>query len=143
MSRLSVRGEGQWLYEANGREVLDAYNNVAHVGHCHPYVVEALYRQAKTLTLIPAIIQIDPNYAERLVASSPNGLNSCVFTCTGSEANDVAWRLPHHSQATLALLQPGIPITEIQPFSKQSMVHRQSLNVTHRHGGEPCLRHVF
>ncbi len=44
-----VRGEGVWLYDADGRAYLDVYNNVAHVGHCHPHVVDALQRQAATL----------------------------------------------------------------------------------------------
>ena len=44
-----VRGEGVWLFDADGRRYLDCYNNVASVGHCHPRVVEALSRQAATL----------------------------------------------------------------------------------------------
>lgn len=44
-----VRGEGVWLFDADGKRYLDAYNNVPHVGHCHPDVVAALARQAATL----------------------------------------------------------------------------------------------
>ena len=44
-----VKGEGVWLIDADGRRYLDAYNNVPHVGHCHPHVVEAICRQAATL----------------------------------------------------------------------------------------------
>ena len=44
-----VRGEGVWLYDAAGDRYLDAYNNVASVGHCHPQVVEAIARQAAAL----------------------------------------------------------------------------------------------
>lgn len=89
-----VRGEGQWLYEGDGRKVLDAYNNVAHVGHCHPFVVEALCRQARTLnTNTRYLFESILDYAEKLTAFAPSGLNACMFTCTGSEANDVAWRL--------------------------------------------------
>ncbi|HEY0342750.1 MAG TPA: aminotransferase class III-fold pyridoxal phosphate-dependent enzyme, partial [Steroidobacteraceae bacterium] len=44
-----VRAEGVWMYDAEGRRYLDAYNNVPVVGHCHPYVVDALARQARTL----------------------------------------------------------------------------------------------
>jgi len=40
-----VRGEGAWLYDADGNKYLDCYNNVASVGHCHPHVVAALSRQ--------------------------------------------------------------------------------------------------
>ncbi|MFO1061147.1 MAG: aminotransferase class III-fold pyridoxal phosphate-dependent enzyme [Dongiaceae bacterium] len=89
-----VRGAGVWLYDAAGRAYLDAYNNVPHVGHCHPRVVEALARQAalvntNTRYLHEGIVA----YAERLVATMPPGLDTCLFTCTGSEANDLAWRL--------------------------------------------------
>jgi 4-aminobutyrate aminotransferase-like enzyme len=89
-----VRGEGVWLYDAAGRAYLDAYNNVPHVGHCHPRVVEALARQAarvntNTRYLHEGIVA----YAEQLVATMPPGLDTCLFTCTGSEANDLAWRL--------------------------------------------------
>ena len=44
-----VRGEGVWLFDADGKRYLDAYNNVASVGHCHPHVVEAIARQAGVL----------------------------------------------------------------------------------------------
>jgi 4-aminobutyrate aminotransferase-like enzyme len=89
-----VRGQGVWLYDAAGRAYLDAYNNVPHVGHCHPRVVAALARQAalvntNTRYLHEGIV----DYAERLVATMPPGLDTCLFTCTGSEANDLAWRL--------------------------------------------------
>ena len=50
-----VRGEGVWLYDAQGRAYLDVYNNVPHVGHCHPHVVEAIARQAGGSTPTPAI----------------------------------------------------------------------------------------
>ena len=44
-----VRGEGVWLFDADGKRYLDMYNNVPHVGHCHPHVVDAISRQASTL----------------------------------------------------------------------------------------------
>ena len=46
-----VRGEGVWLYDSSGKRYLDMYNNVPHVGHCHPHVVEALTRQNTGRTL--------------------------------------------------------------------------------------------
>ena len=46
-----VRGEGVWLYDADGKKYLDVYNNVPNVGHCHPHVVEALYKQSQTLNV--------------------------------------------------------------------------------------------
>ncbi len=44
-----VRGEGVWLYDEGGNKYLDMYNNVPHVGHCHPHVVEAISKQLATL----------------------------------------------------------------------------------------------
>lgn len=89
-----VRGRGVWLYTADGSAFLDAYNNVPHVGHCHPDVVEAVCRQTRLLNTntryhFEAIL----DYADRLIQTLPPGLDVCAFTCTGSEANDLAWRL--------------------------------------------------
>jgi len=89
-----VRGEGVWLIDATGRSLLDAYNNVPSVGHCHPTVVQALARQAATLNtntryLYKSVLE----YADRLTATMPGELSVCMFVCSGSEANDLAWRL--------------------------------------------------
>jgi 4-aminobutyrate aminotransferase-like enzyme/Ser/Thr protein kinase RdoA (MazF antagonist) len=89
-----VRGEGVWLYEADGTRYLDAYNNVPVVGHAHPAVVDAIARQAGMLNsntryLHEAVVLL----AERLVASMPPGLDTVMFVNSGSEANDLAWRL--------------------------------------------------
>lgn len=88
-----VRGQGVWMFEADGRKVLDAYNNVAHVGHCHPYVVETMHRQAAALNTNSRYLS-EPilEYADRLIGTIGSQYE-CMFTCTGSEANDLAWRL--------------------------------------------------
>ena len=89
-----VRGEGVWLIDATGRSFLDAYNNVPQVGHCHPTVVEALARQAATLnTNTRYLYDSAIEYAERLSATMPGDLSVSMFVCSGSEANDLAWRL--------------------------------------------------
>ena len=89
-----VRGEGVWLIDATGRSLLDAYNNVPSVGHCHPTVVQALARQAATLnTNTRYIYKSVLEYADRLTATMPGDLSVCMFVCSGSEANDLAWRL--------------------------------------------------
>jgi 4-aminobutyrate aminotransferase-like enzyme len=89
-----VRGEGVWLYDPEGRAYLDAYNNVASVGHCHPHVVEALARQAAVLnTHTRYLNEVVIQYAERLLARFPPELARVLFTCTGSEANDLAVRI--------------------------------------------------
>ena len=61
-----VKGEGVWLTASDGRRYLDCYNNVPHVGHCHPYVTEAIARQARTLnTNTRYITDQSIAYAER------------------------------------------------------------------------------
>jgi 4-aminobutyrate aminotransferase-like enzyme len=89
-----IRGEGVWLFDRDGRRYLDAYNNVAAVGHCHPRVVEAIARQAGLLnTHTRYLHETILDYAEALLATFPPELGHVMFTCTGSEANDLALRI--------------------------------------------------
>ncbi|MBY3307961.1 aspartate aminotransferase family protein [Rhizobium laguerreae] len=89
-----VRGEGVWLYDAEGRAFLDAYNNVASVGHSNPVVLEAISRQAATLNTHTRYLHENIlTYAESLAATCPDELSQVMFTCTGSEANDLAVRI--------------------------------------------------
>jgi 4-aminobutyrate aminotransferase-like enzyme len=89
-----VRGEGVWLTGADGQRYLDAYNNVASVGHCHPHVVGALARQAAVLNTHTRYLSEGVlDYAERLLATFPPEIGHVMFTCTGSEANDLALRV--------------------------------------------------
>ena len=89
-----VRGDDVWLIDAEGRRYLDCYNNVAHVGHCHPRVVAALSTQAARLNTNTRYLHENVvRYAERLAATLPAGLD-CLFFCnSGSEANDLALRI--------------------------------------------------
>ena len=88
-----VRGEGVWLYDPDGNAYLDVYNNVASVGHCHPHVVAALSRQAAVLnTHTRYLNDTILDYAEKLLGYFPPELSHVMFTCTGSEANDLAYR---------------------------------------------------
>src|SRR5215211_1132983 len=89
-------GEGAWLIDADGRRILDAYNNVPVLGHCHPRVTEAVVRQTRTLNtntryLYEPLVEL----AERLLASMPPeaGLDSAMIVNSGSESNDIAWRI--------------------------------------------------
>ncbi len=89
-----VRGEGVWLWDADGRKYLDCYNNVAHVGHCHPKVAEAIARQAAVLNTHTRYLHEGIlNYAERLTGLFGHGLAQVIMVCTGSEANDLALRM--------------------------------------------------
>jgi 4-aminobutyrate aminotransferase-like enzyme/Ser/Thr protein kinase RdoA (MazF antagonist) len=89
-----VSAEGVWISDATGRRFLDAYNNVPCVGHAHPRVTEAIARQSRRINthtryLHPTAIEL----SERLAAACPPGLDTVLLVNSGSEANDLAWRL--------------------------------------------------
>lgn len=89
-----VRGEDVWVYDSDGRRYLDAYNNVPHVGHCHPHVTEALCRQARTLNIHTRYLNEQMvQYSERLTALFDEPLSVLTMTCTGTEANELALRM--------------------------------------------------
>ena len=89
-----VRGFKQYLYDATGRRYLDTVNNVPHVGHQHPRVVEVAQKQLAVLNtntryLHDNIVQ----FAEELLATFPDELSVCFFVNSGSEANELALRM--------------------------------------------------
>ncbi len=89
-----LRGWKQFLFDTDGRCYIDAFNNVPHVGHCHPDVVRAVTRQLERLNtntryLNPGLA----DYAEALTSRLPKHLDTCFFVNSGSEANEVALRL--------------------------------------------------
>ena len=89
-----VRGRGQYLYNEQGHRFTDVYNNVAHVGHCHPRVVRAVSEQLATLNTNTRYLQDQlTEYADSLTALLPGSLSVCYFTASGSEANELALRL--------------------------------------------------
>ncbi len=89
-----VKGDGVWLWDADGRKYLDCYNNVPHVGHCHPKVVEAIARQAAILNTHTRYLHEGIlDYIEALTAKFDKSMTSAIMVCSGSEANDVALRM--------------------------------------------------
>ena len=89
-----VRGEGACLFDADGRRYIDMYNNIPVVGHCNPRVVDALARQAATLVTHSRYLdETILDYAERLLGVHADGIDHVVFTCTGTEANEVAMQM--------------------------------------------------
>jgi len=89
-----VRGEGVWVWDAEGNKYLDCYNNVPHVGHCHPHVVAAIHDQARRLNTHTRYLHDGIlDYLERLTGTFDQGLSAGIMTCTGSEANDIALRM--------------------------------------------------
>jgi 4-aminobutyrate aminotransferase-like enzyme len=89
-----VRGEGVWLFDPDDRRYLDCYNNVPVVGHSHPRVAHVVAQQQRLLAthsryLHEAVVE----FAERLRATLPPGLDAVMVVNSGSEANDLAWRI--------------------------------------------------
>lgn len=120
-----VRGEGMWLYDPDDRAYLDFYNNVPSLGHCHPEVNAAMTEQAGRLSantryLEPRLV----DYAERLIATFPGELDRVVFTCTGSESNDLALRI-----ARLASGNEGVIVTSYAYHGTSAAVAAVSPNL--------------
>lgn len=89
-----VRGEGVYLWDADGNKYLDMYNNVAGVGHCHPAVINAVTEQMKLLNTHTRYLHeriID--YSEAILSTMPKEIDKIMYMCTGSEANDLALRV--------------------------------------------------
>jgi 4-aminobutyrate aminotransferase-like enzyme len=89
-----VRGWMQYLYDTDGHRLLDAYNNVPHVGHSHPRVVAAAARQmARLNTNTRYLYGVLDEYAGRLADTLPDPLEVCYFVNSATEANELALRL--------------------------------------------------
>lgn len=89
-----VRGQGAYLYDELGNGYLDMVNNVCHVGHCHPKVVAAGQAQMAKLNTNTRFLHDNlVDYAEKLLATMPDPLSVCMFVNSGSEANELAFRL--------------------------------------------------
>jgi 4-aminobutyrate aminotransferase-like enzyme/Ser/Thr protein kinase RdoA (MazF antagonist) len=122
-----VRGSMQYLYDENGRRFLDAYNNVPHVGHCHPDVVQAACAQMAILnTNTRYLNELVNSYAQKLSATLPGALKVCFFVNSGSEANELALRLAraHTGQRQLIVLEHAYhgntnTLMDISPYKQQ------------------------
>ncbi len=105
-----VRGWRQCLFDHTGRRYLDAYNNVPHVGHCHPRVVAAASRQMAVLNTNTRYLHDFINrYAERLCATLPDPLSVCFLVNSASEGNELALRLAraYTGQRDMIVLEAG------------------------------------
>lgn len=134
-----VRGEGAWLIDDRGRAYLDCFNNVCHLGHAHPEVVEAIGWQAARLNtntryLHDAIV----TYAERLTATLPQGLSVASFACSGSEANSLALRMArtHTGRSDAIVLDWGYHGTTQELIDLSPYKYK-------RKGGKGRPAHVF
>ena len=100
-----VRGEGVTLFDRDGNEYLDVYNNVPSVGHCHPKVIAAVHEQMQTLNTNTRYVQESIlDYSEDLLSTFPADLGHVMFTCTGSEANDLAMRVAKYATGNQGII---------------------------------------
>jgi 4-aminobutyrate aminotransferase-like enzyme len=117
-----VKGEGVWLFDADGNRYLDMYNNVPHVGHCHPHVVGALQDQIATLNTHTRYLHENIiDYAERLIGKLPDEFGVAMFSCTGSEANELALRIARSYTGGT-----GIIVTEHAYHGNTQAIHQIS-----------------
>lgn len=133
-----VRGRGEWLWDRDGNRYLDCYNNVPHVGHCHPRVVAAIAEQAARLNTHTRYLHEDIlDYVERLTERFANPLASAMLVCSGSEANDVALRM---ARATTG--KTGIVATDNTYHGNTDLVSQLGSRTTPIGGYAPWVRHV-
>jgi 4-aminobutyrate aminotransferase-like enzyme/Ser/Thr protein kinase RdoA (MazF antagonist) len=119
-----VRGAMQYLFDDTGRAYLDTVNNVCHVGHCHPRVVEAAQKQMAVLNTNTRYLHDHiAVYAQRLCDLLPEPLQVCYFVNSGSEANELALRLArtHTKNSDLIVIDHAYhgntnDIIEISPY---------------------------
>ncbi|WP_299349056.1 aminotransferase class III-fold pyridoxal phosphate-dependent enzyme, partial [uncultured Maritalea sp.] len=93
-----VRGEGVHLFDETGRAHLDCVNNITHIGHCHPHLVQAISKQAAILnTNTRYLNELVLDYAERITSKLPDPLSVAFFVNSGTEANELALRIARHA----------------------------------------------
>ena len=104
-AKFFLKGEGVYLEDTDGRKYVDAYSGMGNVilGHGHPYVIQAIKDQLDQLCYVPAFFAYGNSpsalLAQSLADVSPNGLNHVQFANSGSEANELSFKLArlHHT----------------------------------------------
>lgn len=100
-----VRGEGVYLFDSDGRRYVDMYNNVPCVGHANAAVVEAMARQQATVNVHSRYLHEGiVTFAERYASLNHDGIESVVFSCSGTEAIEVAIQIARLATGKRGLL---------------------------------------
>lgn len=133
-----VRSQGCYLYGAGGEVFLDAYNNVASVGHANPEVIAAVHEQMSTLNTHTRYLQNGiVDFAEQFLATFPDHIDTVMFTNSGSEANDLALRV-----ARLWTGGRGVVVTAEAYHGTTDLLATVSPSVTGTFGTDPAVRVV-
>ncbi len=134
-----VRGDGAWLIDDRGRAYLDCFNNVCHVGHAHPHVVEAIATQAARLNTNTRYLHDNiVAYAERLTATLPPELCVASFACSGSEANSLMLRMARNHTGR----EEAIVLDWAYHGTTQELIELSPYKYK-RKGGKGRMPHVF
>ena len=140
-----VRGSMQYLYDEDGRQYLDAYNNVAHVGHCHPKVVQAGIEQMQTRARRPCFQRIGG--AQRLLDMRAPQRTGNLILFAGREFICQRRRRPVRQAA--AAIEPAQPVEGTRQAEAQKRDGRdrdqhdedeQRDGAPHRRQNEPKAR---
>jgi acetylornithine/N-succinyldiaminopimelate aminotransferase len=113
--RVLVRGEGCYVYDADGRKYLDLLAGIAvnALGHAHPFVLSAITSQLATLGHVsnffstPAQVALAERLAEFVVVNDPSVLARVFFTNSGTEANEAAFKLTRRTGRTKLVSTDG------------------------------------
>jgi acetylornithine/N-succinyldiaminopimelate aminotransferase len=92
-----VRGEGTRAWDDNGKEYMDFFGGPAvhALGHCHPVVVEAIEKQARTLIHVSNAVYSVPQLQLAELLESNSVFDKIYYTNSGAEANEAAIKLAH------------------------------------------------
>ena len=113
-----VRGEGVYLYDSEGRRYVDMYNNVPCVGHANPAVVRAMAEQQATVNVHSRYLHEGiVTFAERLAGLNYDRIESVVFSCSGTEANEVAIQMARIVTGKRGIVARTPPIMAIANWS--------------------------
>jgi acetylornithine/N-succinyldiaminopimelate aminotransferase len=95
LPRVITKGEGCYLYDADGNKILDMFPGwaVSAIGHCHPKVVDALRKQAGELLHIDNTFYSEPQGVLAKLLSERAFGGKCFFCNSGAEANEAALKL--------------------------------------------------
>ncbi|CAF3926327.1 unnamed protein product [Rotaria sordida] len=130
-----VRCQGTYMYDQLGNKYLDCINNVAHVGHCHPYINNQVYKQMSACATNNRYLHDNTVIlAERITKTLPKGLEQIFYTNSGSEANDLAIRLAREYTGNYDILVLDnayhghlLSLVELSSYMYKKMTNQQKM----------------
>ncbi len=136
-----TKGEGAYVWDADGRRYLDAVSGIAvcGLGHCHPAVTKAICEQAATLTHCSNLYNIEPQQQLGQALVDISGMEKVFFSNSGAEANEAAIKIARKYGNNKGILTPHM-ITAIGSFHGRTMATLTATgNPKVKQGFEPLL----